>query len=286
MAEVPLTPQKVAFKLHDIRHRLDVEIKLKAGSEKMALALLHDTHRLAEVQDRVKDCNARVGLLQKAELKYKNLLVEDDESVESVRSLSTGTLKVHVGHLGGLGRRREYSLVIKVDGAVKATTRATKGGKWNDVFGIGCEKASEVEVCVVEKGVSVAVMWFMISQLEEAVVLRKHAESEGKGEGKEGIQEVRASDFPGTLQSDGRVESIFELEPTGKIQMGFNFIANQKSVRQGITRQRNVQKIFPKRGHKFTLQQFYQVVKCAACSEFLISGQGFQCASKFYLTSV
>ena len=30
-------------------------------------------------------------------------------------------------------------------------------------------------------------------------------------------------------------------------------------------------------GHKFIAQQFYQIMKCAYCGEFLLKGSGYQC---------
>lgn len=56
----------------------------------------------------------------------------------------------------------------------------------------------------------------------------------------------------------------------------FNF-----KVDKSLSRQRPVQKIILKRGHKFFPKQFYQIKKCAACGEFLLSGKGYSCGSMF-----
>ncbi len=49
-----------------------------------------------------------------------------------------------------------------------------------------------------------------------------------------------------------------------------------------MSRQRNVKKTFRVSGHKFAAMQFYQPMKCAYCSDFLLSGQGYQCISMYY----
>jgi classical protein kinase C/novel protein kinase C epsilon type len=51
----------------------------------------------------------------------------------------------------------------------------------------------------------------------------------------------------------------------------------EKRIGREVVRQRPVQKVIMKRGHKFAPVQFYQAVKCAVCNEFLMSGQGYQC---------
>lgn len=46
--------------------------------------------------------------------------------------------------------------------------------------------------------------------------------------------------------------------------------------RQGAVRKRK-EEIHEQNGHKFISKQFYAVVLCALCSEFLLKGAGMQC---------
>jgi classical protein kinase C len=50
----------------------------------------------------------------------------------------------------------------------------------------------------------------------------------------------------------------------------------------GLKRAQPVRKLFYKRGHKFEAKQFYQVMKCATCAEYLLSGAGYQCVQCKY----
>ena len=46
--------------------------------------------------------------------------------------------------------------------------------------------------------------------------------------------------------------------------------------RQGAVRQRKGE-VHEMNGHKFVQKQFYQVILCAFCSEFLLNATGYQC---------
>ena len=46
--------------------------------------------------------------------------------------------------------------------------------------------------------------------------------------------------------------------------------------RQGAVRQRKGE-VHEMNGHKFVQRQFYQVILCAFCSEFLLNATGYQC---------
>jgi hypothetical protein len=162
------------------------------------------------------------------------------------KNLLTGTLTMHVGAFAGLGgglrKRSEYILVVKIDGMVRATTKPAKGGKWNDDFVIQCERASDCEISAQEKGGGVlAVLWFHLWELEEALELRKSVvngppnstpssapppdiEFDKYEKRRESVvEEIGASDFPGSLNAGGSLESVFEMEPIGRVVLGFNF---------------------------------------------------------------
>lgn len=52
--------------------------------------------------------------------------------------------------------------------------------------------------------------------------------------------------------------------------------------RQGAVRKRK-DDIHEMNGHKFIAHQFYQIMKCAYCAEFLLKGSGYQCDDCRYL---
>ncbi|KAK9244752.1 hypothetical protein V1506DRAFT_295384 [Lipomyces tetrasporus] len=86
-------------------------------------------------------------------------------------------------------------------------------------------------------------------------------------------------------EQDLYVDSWFVLEPTGRIRIRVSFIkhnVNKRPLelgrlgRQGAIRQRK-EEIHEMYGHKFVQQQFYNVMRCAFCGEFLKYSVGYQC---------
>ena len=85
------------------------------------------------------------------------------------------------------------------------------------------------------------------------------------------------------------IESWFSLEPAGRINLTMSF---QKQLgqrrpfevglnRQGALRQKK-EEVHEKQGHKFVKQQFYNVMRCALCGDFLKYSAGMQCADCKY----
>lgn len=80
------------------------------------------------------------------------------------------------------------------------------------------------------------------------------------------------------------IEGWFNLEPTGQIQLSMNFIKqtnnrNKFDVglnRKGAVRQRK-EEVHEMYGHKFVQRQFYNIVRCAFCGDFLKYSAGMQC---------
>ncbi|KAI8804110.1 kinase-like domain-containing protein [Cladochytrium replicatum] len=265
-----------------------------------------DKKRQEEVGEKLAECNAKVALLTKAFQRYKSIWVADDEeenddagdgpstanplpspvlstkfSANSKR-LYSGKLKIRLVTATNLPNRKSTSGqlygVIRVDGVQKAKTRPTTR-KWNEEFDISVDKAQEVEISVYEKGGNnvLALMWFKLWELEEELQLRTRGQM-SIGGGEEAYVQNLSSAANGFV--DG-VEAKLELEPSGQLLLRANFgefrTVDEYSAKQGVFRRPPVQKALPKRGHKFVPQQFYQVMKCAVCQEFLLSGAGYQC---------
>lgn len=80
------------------------------------------------------------------------------------------------------------------------------------------------------------------------------------------------------------VDAWFALEPVGAIKLALSFTKLHKGKagfdaglgRKGAVRQRK-EEVQEKNGHKFVRQQFYSIMRCALCGEFLKNAAGMQC---------
>ncbi|KAK3319170.1 kinase-like domain-containing protein [Apodospora peruviana] len=80
------------------------------------------------------------------------------------------------------------------------------------------------------------------------------------------------------------IDGWFNLEPTGQIHLSFNFIKENKENarleaglnRKGAVRQRK-EEVHEMYGHKFVQRQFYNIMRCALCGDFLKYSAGMQC---------
>ncbi|KAJ5246218.1 C2 calcium/lipid-binding domain CaLB [Penicillium chermesinum] len=85
------------------------------------------------------------------------------------------------------------------------------------------------------------------------------------------------------------IDSWFALEPSGRIQLSMSFAKQLKDRRpfdiglnrQGAVRQKK-EDVHEMQGHKFITQQFYNIMRCAFCGEFLKYAAGMQCADCKY----
>ncbi|KXN88120.1 Protein kinase C-like protein, partial [Leucoagaricus sp. SymC.cos] len=91
---------------------------------------------------------------------------------------------------------------------------------------------------------------------------------------------------PGQSGSEG-IEAWFGVEPAGAIALHVNFIKENVRKRPldapmgGLGRQGAVRKrkgeVHEMNGHKFVQRQFYQLMLCAFCNDFLLNALGYQC---------
>ncbi|KND02050.1 AGC/PKC protein kinase [Spizellomyces punctatus DAOM BR117] len=319
--DTPITSEKVKYKLQEVKFKLDVEQKVKTGTERMRQALAEDSDadpkRRLEVEEKMAEANAKVAILHKAQQRYQGLYVQEDEekreapldventsglapsssgqSVKTMRRPATGRLKIRLVAATGLPGRKsaksETYASIRIDGVQKAQSKPSRG-KWNDDFDIPIDKAQEVEIAIYEKGSSVlALLWFKLWELEEELRVRSlgpslprdnSAHSVAGGAHTVGLRRDSISDgqHPPAHHHQEGVEAWLEMEPGGQLLVKLNFVpesSKAKRRKDGLLRRKPVQKVFPKRGHKFVAMQFYQVMKCAVCGEFLMSAQGYQC---------
>lgn len=80
------------------------------------------------------------------------------------------------------------------------------------------------------------------------------------------------------------IDAWFTLEPAGQIHLSLNFNKMNKDRRQvdlglgrkGAVRQRK-EEVHEMYGHKFVQHQFYNIMRCALCGDFLKYSAGMQC---------
>lgn len=86
IADAPLSTEKVKFKLNEVKSKLEIEQKVKAGTEKLSQVMNNqdvDKKRQIEVNEKLAESNAKVALLNKALQRYQGLYVGDPDEIES-----------------------------------------------------------------------------------------------------------------------------------------------------------------------------------------------------------
>ncbi|KAI9338559.1 kinase-like domain-containing protein [Zopfochytrium polystomum] len=288
-----LTTEKLVHKLQEIRFKVDVEQKVKAGTERLfqvvSASAGTDRERRQQVEDKLAESNGKMALLLKAQQRYQGLFVGDLESLNDddphgsgkpLRRPVTGRLSIFMIGASGLPNKKSHRsdayAVIKVDGVPRGKTKNAPV-KWLENIDIPLDRAQEVEIGIFEKGGGLlSIAWFKLTELDESLrLIRSNARPNGPA------QDSGAEGDPG---KEG-VDYWLDMEPGGQINVKFHLEVEETRLRrrnEGVARRKPVQKVFPTKGHKFAAMQFYQVMKCAVCSDLLISGQGYQCQACKY----
>lgn len=153
----------------------------------------------------------------------------------------------------------EVIAYVSVDGIVKLQTKPSRA-KWDEIFEMQIDRGLELEIKVTEKnGTPLALCWFKFNDLCEDLEM-KIGDSKGAG-----------LEVPDTW---------LDLEPSGQILFKVNFLTATRAAttKDRVFRREAVQKVYPRNGHRYFARQFYQVMKCSVCNEFL-GRQGYQCQS-------
>ncbi|GAA5824626.1 hypothetical protein JCM3770_000319 [Rhodotorula araucariae] len=210
----------------------------------------------------------------------------------------------------------ETIIYVKIEDTPRARTHPARHDRWNEDFEINVDKANECEVTIYDKvpgeaPVPIGMLWLRLSDIVEELRRKKMGAEAGpgwvtaarvaQGSGGSGTLGGGATDTPvsglnreqslaGTFgagaggKGDG-IDAWFAVEPEGAIQLHLNFVKSNVRKRPydagGLGRQGAVRKrkdsIHEQNGHKFVQKQFYTVVLCALCGEFLLKGAGMQC---------
>ncbi|KAI1180697.1 hypothetical protein F4777DRAFT_585512 [Nemania sp. FL0916] len=218
---------------------------------------------------------------------------------------------------GRFSRGPETFISIKVEDNVVARTRASRTDRWeNEFHSITVDKANEIELIVYDKpgehALPIGMLWVRISDIVEDL-RRKKIEAEVNNSGwvsadRMGGSNVPPSQFPMSPQPQfgasptmpgaqpqfgGNAPSMpitqpidgwFNLEPTGAIHLSINFLKQNKDRRpvdnglgrKGAIRQRK-EEVSERFGHRFVQHQFYNIMRCALCGDFLKYSAAMQC---------
>ncbi|TFK48685.1 hypothetical protein OE88DRAFT_490129 [Heliocybe sulcata] len=212
---------------------------------------------------------------------------------------------------------RETYISLRVEGTQYARSHPSRTDRWNEDFDITVDKANELEVAIYDKQVSepfpvpIGLLWIKLSDLAEAQRRQKVMMESGQGgwvtanamsgdstsPGGPGGQNGDAplgpdprnlvgGNFTNLAIGQDGIDAWFAVEPAGALAMHVNLIkenvrkrpldAPGRLGRQGAVRQRKGE-VHEKNGHKFIQRQFYQLILCAFCNEFLLNAAGYQC---------
>ncbi|KTW30847.1 protein kinase C-like protein [Pneumocystis carinii B80] len=218
-----------------------------------------------------------------------------------------------IEHVSRTSRTPETYVVIKVD-KTEFSTRAFKADRWlQESFEIEANKANEIEFTVYDKygnsSIPVAVLYIQISDINEELRQNRLKEASGPDwvsaeKMQNDFGQITSKDVFDITNSDSlptskkqsytmkkdrtenkSIDAWFALEPAGKIHLSLDFVKNLKNSRsidriglgrQGAIREKK-KEIYQMNGHKFSQHQFYRIIKCALCSEFLKDAAGFRC---------
>jgi hypothetical protein len=153
----------------------------------------------------------------------------------------------------------EIVCYISIDGILKFQSKPSKA-KWDEVIDVQVDRGLELEIKVAEKnGTILALIWFRLNDLVDDL------------NDKLGMERPENLEVPDTW---------LDLEPSGQVLFKVNFVqaSRAKTTKDKVFRRDAVQKVYPRNGHRYFARQFYQVMQCSICSEFL-GRQGYQCSS-------
>lgn len=212
---------KIKFKIDAITSKLSDENIFLLGAKKLEENDL--------IKDRIMESGGKINCLNKALLKYQGLSVLDQER-SSCNSFMlntenmgfSGRIKIKLlsclDVLGKTHANSEICLVVKVDGIKKAQSSFSRG-KWEEEIIFDVDKALELEFLIMEKNGSVlAMIWFTFRMLIDDIknfynfsgILSKPSDNNSK-----------SITSPTAILSRGNdsLESVFELEPAGKLHL-------------------------------------------------------------------
>ncbi|KAI0284016.1 hypothetical protein BGY98DRAFT_1093647 [Russula aff. rugulosa BPL654] len=252
-----------------------------------------------EIDDPAADGDAKSGM------RPKNLSGKLQVIIKGARDLEHAPIVTS-------GRSRSASkqvvdtyVSLKVEGTQRARTHPSRTDRWNEEFEITVDKANEVELAVYDKQASephpvpIALLWLKIQDLVDS--LRRQRVNQETGQGG-WVTAGDMNNIPGMPSPGHHPSSSGDYQPSfnaggamapgafgggyGGNRMGSRHVKENVRKRPldapgGLGRQGAVRKrkdeVHEMNGHKFVQKQFYQLLLCAFCSEFLLNAAGYQC---------
>ncbi|PTD01648.1 Protein kinase C-like protein, partial [Fusarium culmorum] len=266
-----------------------VESKQKILLLKQALKRYEELHIDADVADAQDDDSINAPNLRKplsGQLSIRMIAIKDVDHAAT----------------GRFTRGPETFIAVKVEDTVMARTKASRNDRWEAEFHtIEVDKANEIELTVYDKPgehpMPIGMLWVRISDIVEEI-RRKRIEAEMNSSGWVSADRMGSTSAAPTQDDTGPfgaagpqpqvqtgpIEEWFNLEPTGQIQLQLTFNKSNNNSRpadlglgrKGAVRQRK-EEVHEMYGHKFVQHQFYNIMRCALCGDFLKYSAGMQC---------
>ncbi|KAJ7175683.1 protein kinase C1 [Mycena filopes] len=290
-----------------------VESEKKIQLLQTALKQYKNLHILDDVVDEEDTNNGPPGTdsERKDNLRAKPLSGTLQVTVQGARELEHAPILSNKSRSASK-QATETIVSLKVEGTQLARSHPSRTDRWNEDFEITVDKANEVEIVVADKqvadnqGVPIGLLWIRISDLVEALRRQKVGQDSGQGwvtagampgnpaipnggnmNSPLGYRDGGTGSMIGMAPTADGIDAWFAVEPAGAILLHLNFIKENVRKRPmdaplgGLGRQGAVRKrkdeIHEMNGHKFVQRQFYQLMLCAFCSEFLLNAVGYQC---------
>ncbi|CCH62750.1 hypothetical protein TBLA_0I00910 [Henningerozyma blattae CBS 6284] len=292
--DCPSLAQRIQYMLQQLEFKLQVERQYQEANTKLTklYQIDGDQRTSSAAQGEREESKSRIQLLTKALKKYQAINVDIDQlkatDTASISSTSqpkfrrkqlSGVLTININAIRDVDhiqspmflRKPDTYITVKIDDAIKSRTRPSRTDKWHEEFHIQVGKGNEVEITVYDdinnKLTPVAVMWFLLSDIAEAIrkiKVGKTNEQQGWVNASRLIS-TRHDTHPhngsvnGTpsslaksntrlpppssgsnLRSPGNeplpitIQSWFVLEPTGKIQLTLGFAKTSEIKKKNI----------------------------------------------------
>ncbi|KAI8884754.1 kinase-like protein [Backusella circina FSU 941] len=307
-ANVPISKDKVALKIHQLNYKIVVETKVQQGIRNLQKLVKNngsDRRRKIELQEKQGESMEKLALLTTALKKYKGLYIgEENDPVDTARLLRgvpsgftqvTGKLQLKIVEAVELAHgptrlfsRSQTAIMIKIGGNVQYRTRLSKHDKWLDVFEMHVDKATEVELVVYDQSgdhtLPIGLLWLKIADITEnqrkqkleqsdwvsAKVAKNNNDANNKTETNTNQQQQQQKNNT----DNNAIGAWFDVEPVGKLFLEVDFVRESmnrpmnKLGRAGAVRERKGN-THEVNGHQFISKRIYHILKCALCNEFM-----------------
>jgi len=320
--EIGLSNEKIAYKLKEIKSKLDIETKVKAGTEKLYATISRqqaeeqNKKRVQEIQDKLLESTGKVACLNKALQRYQGLYIGDEDEITETEKTEedeqtnenkentdenkpTGTL---------LSRISLPSRKIPISGkfllrVITATNLPGRKSHKSDSYCVirvdntprGKTRSSrhskwnEDFNIPIENASDVEITVYEKGGTVLSMSWFKFGEliEELKYKGLyRGVSSDSLANPPSAASHSDHngIDVWLDMEPAGQIFLHLNLIPESRKKRRkdGVIRAKPVKKFIYKRGHKLSPSHFYQVMRCAVCGDFFMSNNGYQCAECKY----